>query len=102
MDPLRGGRRRPFSIKLLAFFNSPMKIKDAKNFVSKSAFDFSNFGLKFEQTYEFIHVGYTTFSKHLMQNVISVSSKNSTEFYCLRSTQTNILYEPRKLVAPAV
>ena len=57
-----------------------MKIKDAKNFVSKSAFDFSNFGLKFEQTYKFIHVGYTTFSKHLMQNVISSLAKILLKF----------------------
>ena len=63
---------------------------------------FRHFGLNIEQTYEIIQVSYTIFPKHLMQNVISVSSKNSTEFYCLRSTQTNILYEPRKLVAPAV
>ena len=56
-----------------------MKIKEAKNCVSKSAFDFSNFGLKFEQTYKIINVGYTTFPKHLMRNVISSSSKNSAE-----------------------
>ena len=52
---------------------------------------FRHFVLNIEQTYEIIHVSYTTFPKHLMRNVISFSSENSAEI-CYHFVQLKQIY----------
>ena len=84
MDPLRGGRRGPFwykTVSILLFTNENQGGQRSKIVSPKALLIFRHFGLNIEQTYEIIHVSYTTFPKHLMRNVISFSSINSAESY---------------------